>query len=666
MGKSSAFDTMREEIEHVVVLILENRSLDHVLGSLYDDVRDPPQHNIPDSKKTTFDGVLYNGKIKPNLVNSYTYKLPNEREKTVRVEFADDQLSVEGQPYRDPAEPYLDVNQQLFGSETEPDQKIIAPMSGFLQNFYDKKCYSSPVKVDSAEIVESILKCYRPHQLPILNSLARHYAVSDRWFSSVPTQTNANRAFAACGTSLGRVDNKGFLEVTSDVFKARTIWNVLEEHDVSWTVFFKETYPFSHDRYELAKKLGFDKMYKKLTGRELEPSPTSYTELVFPSAPSDSNRFQKIETDFVRLAKAGRLPAYSFLEPGAWGGAIEVKDYEVLRVPGDDYHPPGPLKRGEDFLMLVYRALTANPEAWAKTLLVVTFDEHGGTYDHVVPPWTAIPPWGLDEDGKPNDPPGGISLEHGFKFDRFGVRVPALLISPHIEKGTVFRSDDDELPFDHTSIIATILRWKDIEKEKWKLGERVANAPTFENVLTREEARTDTSFGHPHGGDVLNYGDKFYLRHGSDDLYIGPTPSGRTSLAWYPKLYPNEKTPLRFTEGGKVGTPVRNLAVVCIETLEPKVKNDNRLSTQKSLEDCYWYRDEKAYRPAQRWQIVNLNYPDDTGELRFGDMVQILNQSPEFKNYVLRNDTRLVNKNFVTCSADTRFRDWWCIVKARG
>ena len=92
----------------------------------------------------------------------------------------------------------------------------------------------------------------------------------------------------------------------------------------------------------------------------------------------------------------------------------------------------------------VYNALRANDAVWQRTLLVITFDEHGGTYDHVDPGWGAVTP---DQYRGPD----------GFAFDRYGVRVTTLLISPWVSAGTVFRSPSSTLKFDHTSIIATIL-----------------------------------------------------------------------------------------------------------------------------------------------------------------------------------------------------------------
>jgi phospholipase C len=168
-------------------------------------------------------------------------------------------------------------------------------------------------------------------------------------------------------------------------------------------------------------------------------------------------------------ASAGTLPAFSFLEP-SWGYGKGTPDGFVGKQ-GNDYHPPTWLGPGEAFVGRVYDVLTTNATAWAKTLLVITFDEHGGTYDHVDPGWSAVPP---DADVGPD----------GFRFDRYGVRVPTIMASPWIPRGTVFRAPaTSPHPFDHCSMIATLLKWQGVDPAAAGLGQRVAVAPTFESVL---------------------------------------------------------------------------------------------------------------------------------------------------------------------------------------
>ena len=134
-------------------------------------------------------------------------------------------------------------------------------------------------------------------------------------------------------------------------------------------------------------------------------------------------------TDFQAAAAGGTLPAFTFLEP-SWGAT------------GNSQHPNYDVALGEQLIHDVYEALRAGP-GWPQTLLIVTYDEHGGCYDHVPPPSGAMPP---DNDAG----------EFGFDFTRFGVRVPAVLVSPLIQAGTVFRVPAGTTPIDHTSILKTV------------------------------------------------------------------------------------------------------------------------------------------------------------------------------------------------------------------
>ncbi len=168
--------------------------------------------------------------------------------------------------------------------------------------------------------------------------------------------------------------------------------------------------------------------------------------------------------EFEEECREGTLPEYSFVEPS-------------FQIEPNDEHPPHDVSLGEQFLLRVWKAVSGGKE-WESTLLVITFDEHGGCYDHVEPP-PAVPPDAASNPG-----------EEGFRFDRYGVRVPTVLISPYIEGGTVFRSPSD-VPYDHTSIMATIRDWLQIPAEKMLSSARVEKAPTFGNVLTRAAARTD-------------------------------------------------------------------------------------------------------------------------------------------------------------------------------
>lgn len=452
------------QIEHVVYFMLENRSFDNLLGWLYDDAN-PPKRIIAnaDQKDLPFQGLKE---------NTYYNCFDNDSEKHYVKRGTGGSTDT---PSSDPNEPYLDVSQQIFGKyykDSPPDGQEVT-MSGFLANYAKAYKGFAAVLCDQGDSVFSeiakllgkfipnmcekltpqealaILNTYSPEELPVINGLAAAYGVSDLWFASVPTQTYANRAFSICGTSCGAVDNHGpLLGLVPKRYDAPSIWDVLTKHGFGstddWMVYYQD---------------------KELWHWCL-------TEHGF-SIPDPKNHVAPITNFFDRVA-AGNLPAFSYLEP-AWMAAHLTNN-------GNSYHPPSDVCPGELFLKQLYDALTANPELWRKTLLIISFDEHGGTYDHIAPPWGAAPPWG------DQTPP--VKLEHGFKFNRFGVRVPTLMISPWVDEGVVFRSPTG-VPFDHTSLIATILTWKGIDPKTAGMGERVAQAPTFESVLTRTTPRDD-------------------------------------------------------------------------------------------------------------------------------------------------------------------------------
>jgi len=212
-----AFPRIMTQIEHVVLLMLENRSLDNLLGWLYEAGTPPPARIVPPGSGAAFDGLP--GGSHFNEYDGRKLPVTHGTEKAVQP------LRV---PRLDPNEPFDDVTVQLFGNAKGVVPNPLksgtpAPMKGFAYN-YDS------VYESWAELGE-VMGAYRPAQLPALSGLARSYAVSDRWFSSVPTQTNPNRAFSLCGTSLGRVKNLHLSAV--EKFNTKTLWNALPS-DVTW------------------------------------------------------------------------------------------------------------------------------------------------------------------------------------------------------------------------------------------------------------------------------------------------------------------------------------------------------------------------------------------------------------------------------------------------
>lgn len=402
------------DIDHIVVVMLENRSLDNMLGTLYSD-GSRPALVLPRGGSNAFDG-LRPGLTNPSNPAFFTGGAP---------EYVPVRDTVESStvPDPDPEETFTNVSFQLFGADA-PGVNPRWPMQGFRVN-YAQSGASDP---------DQIMQCHGTTQVPILAALARNYAVSDAWFASVPSQTWANRAFVHAGTSNGHVDNGEPPDPL--VWDVRTVFTVLGAVGASWAVY--------HDTVLIP----------------------SLTRTMFPELwPGSLDGNFRGFSEFLQDCANDRLPQYSFLEPS------------FLIDPNDD-HPPHDVNAGEVFLRTIWDAVSTSP-GFASTLLVVTFDEHGGCYDHVLPPFGATPP---DLAGTPGD--------QGFRFDRFGVRVPTVVVSPWIAPGTVFRSDGPA-PYDHTSILATVRDWITIPEPVMLPSKRIAAAPTLGQLVTLTSPRTD-------------------------------------------------------------------------------------------------------------------------------------------------------------------------------
>ena len=396
---------MLSAVQHIVVLMLENRSFDHMLGFLYADLGNVSPAGQP------FEGLTGTEANSDSAGEKFTVTRISPKQKYAYF-----------MPGVDPGEGYADTNAQLFGKATAPVPPV-ATCTGFVTSFASILKPGSHVgKVLPGTVPQSIMGIFPPDMLPVLSGLARGFAVCDHWFSSVPTETMPNRAFAVAGTSQGVMDDK------TKSFTCPSIFGVLSNHDVSWAIY------------------GYDQ----------EP----LTRLDFPDTLDASDDHFGLFTDFQAAAAAGTLPAFTFLEP-SWSST------------GNSQHPNYDVALGEQLIHDVYYALRNGP-GWSSTLLVITYDEHGGCYDHVPPPRGATPP---DATAAPD----------GFDFERFGVRVPTVLVSPLIPAGTVFRVPTGATPLDHTSILKTV-------ETRWSLPAltaRDAAAVHVGNVLTLSVPRTD-------------------------------------------------------------------------------------------------------------------------------------------------------------------------------
>lgn len=430
-----------EAIEHVVVLMMENRSFDNLLGWLYDPKNPYPFNQIPPAN---FDGIY--GK---NLTN------PDLNGKNIPV----GKGYVPTNPNPDPGEPYQDVYCQVFGEKQVPPLGSVPPepttpanMNGFIYNYAAQKAVQQK-KIDPSVI----MNCFTPVTVPVLSSLAYYYGVCDHWYASIPTQTLCNRSYVHAGTSSGYVNNEGGdgILLLNDT---TTIFNLLEDAGARWKIYCNSW---------LITSLAL------LTQKKI-------WEYFF-----SGDHFGHLN-DFLSAAKQkGGLPKYSFIEP--------IYIDSLLWGPENDMHPeanpfelygPSNVEQGEKLLYTVYQAVRNSPD-WDNTLLIILFDEHGGCYDHVIPPSASNSNGcnlAVSPDGKviPPNQSGGS----GFKFDRLGVRVPAIIVSAYTPAQTILNNC-----FDHTSVLSTIVNT--LSLPKGHLGQRQAIAPDVSAALTLEHPRTD-------------------------------------------------------------------------------------------------------------------------------------------------------------------------------
>lgn len=434
--------------------MLENRSFDNILGTLY-----------PHS--STFEGLLLDGSM-ANTYNNKTYPVTNESSGNTFTT-----------PTPDPGESFPDMNLQIFNNT---DGSGDASMGGFVNDWMatseeypglpqGKECFFAPhwpsLPRSATQNPSDIMFYYTTSgsspQLPVSGWLAKSFAVSDAWFGSSPTQTFPNRFFVNCATAGGYVNDVDYLCNLEIWPNLPSIFELLDAgggpNPANWKVYFHD-YPItSMIKYVLEAP-----------------------ELVRNFNTSDYGPLTKSPTFFDDLNNH-TLPKYSFIEP-RYGG--------IDNLPANSNHPPHNVIEGEILLATVYNAIAQSHHYWPRTLLIITYDEHGGCFDHVVPP-TAIPP-------------GGIVLRgaSSFGFNRYGPRVPAILVSPYIAPRTVLRPEgfaynavsggitttNGITPFDHTSIVKTVIEVFNVEPAN--LTERDLNAPSLLSALTLTSANMNS------------------------------------------------------------------------------------------------------------------------------------------------------------------------------
>ena len=438
-------------VDHVVVLCLENRSFDHMLGFL----RHPDE---------TYAGLLTDG--------------PHENSGS------------DGKPV--PATP--DAKRVVpFGPDHSHDAVVqqlsrtmlmgAATNQGFVRSYELKASGRSPSRrggllADLMALVSRprtdptgarrgplVMRCQPPERVPVLSALARGFAVCDSWFCSVPGETWPNRNYLHAATSDGEVN------IQIRAYRNRTIFELLEDHGRDWRIYHDDT-------------------------------PQAWAFPALWDSPGRHARWFAMERFYGDVA-AGDLPSYTFIEPNH-RPPLHTLDRLSRHDAGrsDSQHPennlvgdgayddypdlvPTDFERGEQLLARVYEALRANSDLFARTALVITYDEHGGWYDHV-PPTARVPA------------PGNLRASvmtrllralvrtnaAAFDFTTLGVRVPTVVVSPLIDPDTV-----DHTLYEHASVPATLRQL--FAPHAAPLTARDAAAHTFDHLWTRTEPRTD-------------------------------------------------------------------------------------------------------------------------------------------------------------------------------
>jgi len=402
-----------DTFDHLLVVMFENRSLDNLLGYLYE------PGNVP--RDQTFNGVA--GKTLTNPVPPYV----DDGHTTVTVRMSPGTDADMSNPNPDPGEEWQHVNTQLYdivdppSNERIPAEQMTAPynapasgqaptMNGFVHD-YVSNYYAINNKLPTFDQYRIIMDCFGPQSMPVLSTLAQQFAVYDAWFCAVPTMTIPNRSFFHASSSSGYVVNEPYMKWLSNF--APTIFNRLSDAGISWRVYYDAT------------------QVVPLTALVHSPMLLPYWK----------TNFASMETFYSDVAN-GTLPAYAFVEPR-------------MIFNHNDMHPPAPLspdfpigatsdiRAGDLLLHQIYSAVRTSKAIGGSnalnTLMLVTFDEHGGTYDHVAP-GPAVTPDILQGPG-----------EFGFLFDRLGLRVPAIAISAYTRASTVVNRT-----VNHAAVIRTL------------------------------------------------------------------------------------------------------------------------------------------------------------------------------------------------------------------
>jgi phospholipase C len=317
----------------------------------------------------------------------------------------------------------------LCNDQSGPSPSNPIKNNGFVRAYKDDLLRRSH-HVTQQQIGE-VMQSFAPDQLPAINQLANEFCLCDHWFCEVPGPTMPNRMYIHAATSEGYVHNAFKRDFTS-----KTIYELVKEAGLTWCSYF-------HDLTEILQ-------FKNLG-----------------NAPEDFRRF---EDRWASDVASGNLPNYVFILPRF--NNTKATPAAPAKM-ANSQHAPEDVRFGEHLIADVYDALAANAALFQETVLIVTYDEHGGFFEHVAPGPAPNP----DGQNSPNPDDNAAFTVPPFEFDRLGLRVPAVIASPWIPRGQVVNRK-----LQHTSVIKTAVEMFGLAGP---LNHRDASAASFADLFTQ-------------------------------------------------------------------------------------------------------------------------------------------------------------------------------------
>jgi len=370
-----------------------------------------------------------------------------------------------------------DLNHEWVGTHMEINYAdpnaglLLSPNDGFV---LVNDASNQPDQGGENPTDDETMSFYNEEDIGFYYDLAKTFAISDRYFSSILGPTFPNRSYLMAATSFGHLTSDEALPSVERplVFYqpiTGTIFDLLDQHGISWTNYFNDGPQATSFHSFLTEAFTHPERFQQHFRLFKKPAPLAYppeVQALLNSAPS-----------FLEDVKAGTLPSVALVDPSF--GALPA-------VPENDEHPGSDMRAGQHFVAQVVNAVRKSPKTWPDSIIFITYDEHGGFYDHVAPPAApqgdAPTPDGIapgqcaDASNPPvsEAPGGGLNCTEsqmietqfcpGFTatgpfpaacatFNQLGVRVPLMAVSPFAKPHYVSHRVSD-----HTSLLALIER----------------------------------------------------------------------------------------------------------------------------------------------------------------------------------------------------------------